>query len=240
MKKRFLCIICVLFFILGFAFVVPAWMGSQSYRIQTSVLSGGGAAMDSASFQMESTLGQPSPLMNSENAPISSNYNLFPGFWYTIDSVLPIMNIPEGWSMISLQVVPPDAKLSTLFPDAVVMYTFKRESGYVRVKENEDLQVGSGYWILVYEDKNYVPIGQPIPYYSTMVYSSGWQMIGGCTSDAKALMDECKIKVIYGFKQESGYIRVQEDENLTPGKGYWILFENVMDQCELTVEIIDP
>lgn len=85
MKKRMFYTIFILLFILCSAFVVFASMGSQSYKIPTSVLSSGGAVMSSASFQMESTLGQPSPLMNSENPPTSDNYRLSPGFWYTID-----------------------------------------------------------------------------------------------------------------------------------------------------------
>ena len=103
-------------------------------------------------------------------------------------------------------------------------------------KYNEDLQVGSGYWILVYEDQNYVITGQPIQSYSRTLYNNGWEMIGGCTSDAKALVDNGNIDVIYRFDKEMGYKRVQQRENLQPGQGYWILITEISDQCKLTVE----
>jgi hypothetical protein len=152
-----------------------------------------------------------------------------------------ILNLPVGWSMISLSVAPLDARLSEVFPGAAVMYSFERGAGYVRVHPNQELQVGTGYWILVYyEAQNYVLTGQPITSYSKTVYSDGWAMIGGCTSDAKASGDNCYIKIIYGYEQGSGYIRVQEGENLIPGKGYWILLEDVMEQAKLTMKIIDP
>ena len=60
-------------------------MESESYRITTSTMSGGGGPMGSASYQMKSTFGQPSPLMDSADPPGSESYWLFPGFWYTVD-----------------------------------------------------------------------------------------------------------------------------------------------------------
>lgn len=65
-----------------------AQMTSQHYAITSSVLSGGGIPMSSSSFQTEGTLGQPSPLMDPFNPPNSTNYDLYPGFWYTLDAVL--------------------------------------------------------------------------------------------------------------------------------------------------------
>jgi hypothetical protein len=148
------------------------------------------------------------------------------------------MNLSAGWSMISLPVAPLDARLSTLFPGAVVMYGFERESGYVRVQEEEDLQVGSGYWILVYEDQNYVITGQPIPSYNKTVYSDGWEMIGGCTSGARPTVDNCDIGVIYRFNMKTGYQRVLGTETMEPAGGFWILLTGVEGQCELRVEPI--
>ena len=50
-----------------------AQMQSASYRITTMVMSGGGAPMGSTNFQMNSTLGQPSPLMEQGMDPYSDN-----------------------------------------------------------------------------------------------------------------------------------------------------------------------
>ena len=78
-----------LFFILSFVFCFAvgavAEMGSANYRIPTSVMSGGGAPMTSDSYQTDSTLGQPSPLMDPANPPGSTNYDLYPGFWHTVE-----------------------------------------------------------------------------------------------------------------------------------------------------------
>ena len=42
--------------------------------------------MGSENFQTNSTLGQPSPLMDPDDPPYSDNYFNDPGFWYTLDA----------------------------------------------------------------------------------------------------------------------------------------------------------
>ena len=61
-----------------------AEMTSTNYRIPTMVISGGSGPMGSANFQTNSTAGQPSPLMDQSEPPFSDNYDLYPGFWYTL------------------------------------------------------------------------------------------------------------------------------------------------------------
>ena len=61
----------------------PSWAGmaSSSFQIPTSVISSGGIPMVSASFQVNSTLGQSSPI----NVQIlSTNFRVEPGFWNSI------------------------------------------------------------------------------------------------------------------------------------------------------------
>jgi len=36
---------------------------------------------------MEGTVGQPSPLMDPDDPPWSSGYDLYPGFWYTLAGI---------------------------------------------------------------------------------------------------------------------------------------------------------
>ena len=86
MKMR---LILSFLFLFGILIIIPpitiaGEMSSPNYRITTTVMSGGGGPMSSASFQMNSTLGQPSPLMEQDMDPYSDNYGLLPGFWYTI------------------------------------------------------------------------------------------------------------------------------------------------------------
>ena len=60
-------------------------MHGSTYSITTSVISGGGGVMTSDSYQMQATIGQPSPLMEQTSPPYSAFHDLYPGFWYTLD-----------------------------------------------------------------------------------------------------------------------------------------------------------
>jgi len=70
--------------VLSFYVCAFAQMQGEDYRITTSVISGGGAPTGSANYQTDPTLGQPSPLMDPYDPTFSPNYNLEPGFWYTL------------------------------------------------------------------------------------------------------------------------------------------------------------
>lgn len=68
--------------------------------------------MASTNFQMNTTLGQLSPLMEQGMDPYSDNYGLLPGFWYTlqageaegpvIDSIAKAAQLRKGLLPISL------------------------------------------------------------------------------------------------------------------------------------------
>ena len=80
--KYFVMVLAVtLVFVAG---KTAAEMASTNYRINSTVMSGGGGPMGSTNFQMNNTLGQPSPLMEQGMDPYSDNYGLLPGFWYTL------------------------------------------------------------------------------------------------------------------------------------------------------------
>jgi hypothetical protein len=87
MQKKMLCAIWILVFISAFALVALAGMTSDNYRIQQSVQSGGGTSSGSTNYQTNSTLGQPSPLMDPDDPPFSDSYDLYPGFWYTVAEI---------------------------------------------------------------------------------------------------------------------------------------------------------
>jgi len=87
MKKIvWLVIMAVLF--LGLANPVFPGMQSTNFKIPTSHFSGGGGAMSSTDFRLQSSAGQSSPLMDADNPPGSSSYELYPGYWYTLDAGL--------------------------------------------------------------------------------------------------------------------------------------------------------
>ena len=92
--KNYLILLIITGFAVGlFLTAVPgafAGMQSDSYAITADVVSGGGGAMTSDSYQLQSTIGQPSPLMDQIDPPYSTNYDLYPGFWYTLSATGPV------------------------------------------------------------------------------------------------------------------------------------------------------
>ena len=94
MKKKTLYIVITFGVIFGFTQFAFTEMSSDNYAISTSVLSGGGAPMSSDSYQSNSTVGQSSPLMDPANPPWSTNYGLYPGFWYTLETAVPQNDCP--------------------------------------------------------------------------------------------------------------------------------------------------
>ena len=86
MKKKAYFLTIALALIMGIHLGAFAQMESDNYRIPTSVLSGGGAPMSSENWKTNSTLGQPTPLMQGDQNPWSANYDLYPGFWYTLEA----------------------------------------------------------------------------------------------------------------------------------------------------------
>jgi hypothetical protein len=141
------------------------------------------------------------------------------------------MDLPGGWSMISLPVRPDVATVATLFPEAVVVYKYKKGVGYVRVTGGENLEIGVGYWVLLNNPQSYVIMGMPITEY-TMPVADGWYMIGGCTDPAQTMVTTGSVDVIYEYTQESEYTRVPGSGPLERGKGYWILFSNTSEGAE--------
>ena len=88
MKRKILNTVFILGIISVFSGSAFSGMSSENYRITTSVLSGGGEPMASTNYQTTSTAGQPSPLMDPDYPPYSGSYDLYSGFWYTLDSVV--------------------------------------------------------------------------------------------------------------------------------------------------------
>jgi hypothetical protein len=101
MKQGVICGICTLVLFSAFAVPVFGGMASRNYHIQTTVVSGGGGFMESASYRVDSTVAQPSCLMDQDDPPYSTSYDLYPGFWYTIDLMLVRLK-PMPWLILLL------------------------------------------------------------------------------------------------------------------------------------------
>ncbi|MGA1864360.1 MAG: hypothetical protein ACMUHX_04800 [bacterium] len=140
------------------------------------------------------------------------------------------MNLPSGWSMISLPILPSSVSVSSLFPEAKTVFGYEKGEGYVHITASEELKAGKGYWILLDQNQSYTLFGQPIQSYTKTAYEHGWEMIGGCSYSAKASTNGCNIGVIYDYVQGAGYTRIPRPERLDPGKGYWILLRDLTCQ----------
>jgi hypothetical protein len=77
MRKRKFANILPLFLILAFAAAAISAMSSANYSLKASVLSSGGTTMDSATYQMTTTIGQSSCIGLSSR----SSYINYAGFW---------------------------------------------------------------------------------------------------------------------------------------------------------------
>ncbi len=84
--RRLFCVLLLILLHIVFLRGVGGTTGSagDNYAIPTYVFPGGGAAMGSANFSATGTLGQSSTLMDPPDPPYSSDYQLYPGFWYTV------------------------------------------------------------------------------------------------------------------------------------------------------------
>jgi len=82
--KKFISKIIFIFLLTNSPFLAFGEMQSDSFRILSSVQSGGGIPAGSVNYQINGTVGQPSPLMDPFELPLSTTYDLYPGFWYVI------------------------------------------------------------------------------------------------------------------------------------------------------------
>ena len=84
MKRNLLLIPVMIGFLTILVMPAAADMSSTNFRIVATVISSGGGSISSANFQTPGTVGQPAPLMEPLDPPFSDNYDLYPGFWYTL------------------------------------------------------------------------------------------------------------------------------------------------------------
>lgn len=142
------------------------------------------------------------------------------------------MDLPQGWSMISLPLCPNNKSVLSLFSGAVVNEYCKGGEESVQVHA---LECGRGYWILVEKAQIYPLSGRSIKEYTWRVNEDGWKLIGGCACPAQVSIVNGDIVCIYQFVQSSGYSRIQHSNPLKPGKGFWILLNNITEQAVLRV-----
>lgn len=104
MQRRCLFYTIIIMPLMCLAQVSYAGMSSASYSIPTGVIAGGGVQTGSANYVANSTLGQPSPLMDSDNNPQSPGYDLYPGFLYSTELAAIVIYLKNGFNLIAIPV----------------------------------------------------------------------------------------------------------------------------------------
>jgi hypothetical protein len=126
-------------------------------------------------------------------------------------------SVRTGWSMVSVPVVPPDLRASTLFPSASSpLYAY--QAGYA---VRETLSTGTAYWARFDAPGTVTFTGEPLPV-DTIDVVRGWNLIGSVSTPAAAssltsIPPGLIVFPLYGF--DGGY---SPAEVLVPGGGYWI------------------
>ena len=82
-----------------------------------------------------------------------------------------------GWNMVSVPVVPDDATLTTLFPEAQAMW--KYNGNYQPATEGV---TGEGYWLLYGEAETEEIMGLPVRSFQKELVP-GWNLLGSCIED---------------------------------------------------------
>jgi glycosidase len=128
--------------------------------------------------------------------------------------------VAEGWNLLSLPVRPDNRSASAVYPAALSgAYSFTPETGYIGA---DTLQTGSGYW-LKFGSAQAVQVTGPAVTEDTVALASGWNMVGGLTSDLPAGGLATDPPGLIGSAwfafSGSGYA---ETDTLRRGVGYWV------------------
>jgi hypothetical protein len=204
-------------------------MSSLSFRVPAHILGGGGTQSSSESFQQITTIGQITAIGPSCSQIFCTQVGFIP--LLTSEEITVTRDLPVGWNMISLPVVPSDRRISTLFPGASAVFTFTTE--YEPLDPNEEIEKGKGYWVYLDDDFTYSVTGSPIDVIQFPDAQSGWSMIGPCSSLSAPSVKSGTMRAVFGFNGKytlhgSG----SEMSPLKPGEGYWI---NLSEQTELEI-----
>ena len=125
--------------------------------------------------------------------------------------------LTPGWQMISLPVMPADASLGAVFPDAISAYAFDG-AGYRKVA---GLSACEGYWLNLVMGGEYWLEGQAVDECAGSL-PAGWSMIGaplGGTEVGAIVQDPVdNVLSVWGFAGAYYPVETELDEKV----GYWV------------------
>lgn len=213
-------------FLLLIAFGAVFTFQHRSYAqevVAHSVLSGGGYSASNSYHSITGTVGQPVVGMTG-----NTSHTITAGFWHEISyivnipvTVIPwLINLPAGWSMVSLGLDISDASQSGIFSDAISTYEFTN-----RYNQVADLLKGNGYWVnlagaykTTIEDKEINKL--------VLNLAEGWHMIGTISYPLalEGIIQSPLKSIVSIYKFDGNYSRVTDV--MQQGEGYWIKVAN--------------
>jgi choice-of-anchor B domain-containing protein len=127
--------------------------------------------------------------------------------------------VAGGWNAISLPLVVPDPRKSTVYPTSTSdAFAFLSEQGYVT---RDTIEGGTGYWLKFGNDHNITITGNPATL-DSIEMRAGWNLIGSIGSPIP--VDDI-IQIPAGIVQSSffGYQGMYSaSDTVSPGKAYWV------------------
>jgi hypothetical protein len=146
----------------------------------------------------------------------------------------------SGWNIVGLPVGANDADYLSIFPNAINNTLYSYDGSYT---QEENLALGTGYWLRFSEVGENQIVGLPINSLSIAI-QEGWNLISGITSTVEAggIIDPSGLIVpgtMYNYN-ENGYANVS---TLEPGIGYWIRSfgeGTIILQSSRTSKVNDP
>jgi len=148
------------------------------------------------------------------------------------------LHLDAGWSMVSLPAFPTNSRAGSLFPGypnpssgVVAIFKYSTQDGYILLGPNDDMAMGTGYWIFSPFSGTYEIYGYPVDEWTITDVPPGWSMIGGCTDPATASVEHGRIRGIFGFANR--YVHLGASDTLQPGKGFWI---NITESSNLNLD----
>jgi hypothetical protein len=127
------------------------------------------------------------------------------------------MQVPEGWQIIAVPVVPADLRATVLFPGAGSAF-FAYDNGYA---ERETLALGAGYWVRFNSSATLTVIGAPVTL-DTIDVVNGWNLVGSLSAPVAAAAVTSLppgIVALPFYEFADGYVGAP---TLEPMKGYWV------------------
>jgi len=142
--------------------------------------------------------------------------------WSVGDPYSGVINVTDGWNIVSIPAVLTDMMVNSVFPDAVSS-AFEFNTSYQSVDQFEN---GKGYW-LKFENQGAYPVSGFENLSNEIPVVSGWNLVGGYDYDipvSNISSEPAGIMISNFFDFNGGYTQANV---LVPGKGYWIRCSSV-------------